>query len=174
MDGEQIGNCVGANNHQHFLLFLLFATASGIYVLTMSIYASCKLWPKLLKFRRVKDLSRLQAAASFNVVLEVLAAMIGSLEPIVSVRAFALIYLCIASLSLMIGVGLLLYQQVQLVYSGETYVGSLSSKHHEQQGSWNNLRKLFGFRHPFLWFLPRFSNANYHASQTTTAKFHAT
>lgn len=148
---------MGANNHQHFLLFLLFATVSGLYVLTMSVYVGSKVWLKLLKFRPV-DLPRLHAAASFNVLADVLAAMIGSLEPLVTARAIALIYLCIASLSLVIGVGLLLYHQVQLVYTGQTYIDSLSSgggKHEQQGRSWANFRKLFGKRHPFLWLLPR-------------------
>jgi len=149
-----IGNCVGANNHVHFLLFLLFATVSGLYVLTMSIYVGSKVWPQLLNFRRVNNFPRrLHSGMSFNVVMDVLAVVIASLEPAASARAFALIYLCIASLSLVIGVGLLLHQQVQLVYSGETYIDSLTPGGGKR--SWANFRKLFGMQHPFLWLLPR-------------------
>ncbi|KAG0575767.1 hypothetical protein M758_5G031300 [Ceratodon purpureus] len=151
-----IGNCVGANNHQHFLLFLLFASVSGLYVLTMSTYVGTIVWPQLLRFRRV-NLPRVHAGVSFDVVLDVLAAMVVSLEPVASTRAFALIYLFIASLSLVIGVGLLLYQQVQLVYTGQTYLGTLTSGsgNHHLVKSWTNFRRLFGKQHPFFWLLPR-------------------
>lgn len=152
----QIGNCVGANNHQHFLLFLLFATLSGLYVFTMSTYVGTKVWPQLLRFRRI-NLPRVHSGVSFNVILDVLAALVVSLEPVASTRAFALIYLFIASLSLAIGVGLLLYQQMQLVYTGQTYLDTLSSGdgNHHQDRSWTNFRRLFGKQHPFLWPLPR-------------------
>lgn len=167
----QIGNCVGANNHQHFLLFLLFATVSGLYVFTMSTYVGTIVWPQLLRFRRV-NLPRVHAAVSFNVILDVLAAMVVSLEPVASTRAFSLIYLFIASLSLVIGVGLLLYQQVQLVYTGQTYLDTLSSGggNHHQVRSWTNFKRLFGKQHPFLWLLPRVGSKYVPPSE----KFHTT
>lgn len=114
------------------------------------------MWPQLLRFRRV-NLPRVHAGVSFDVVLDVLAAMVVSLEPVASTRAFALIYLFIASLSLVIGVGLLLYQQVQLVYTGQTYLGTLTSGsgNHHLVKSWTNFRRLFGKQHPFFWLLPR-------------------
>ena len=144
---------MGANNHQHFLLFLLFATVSGLYVLTMSTYVGTIVWPQLLRFRRI-NLPRVHVAVSFNIILDVLAAMVISLEPEETTRAIALMYLFITSLSLAIGIGILLYQQVQLVYSGQTYLDTLSSAHHQSK-SWTNFRRLFGKRHPFLWLLPR-------------------
>jgi len=134
---------------------------SGLYVLTMSIYVGSKVWPRLFIFRRVNNFPRRlhHSAVSFNVVMDVLVIMIASLEPVASARAFALIYLCIASLSLVIGVGLLLYHQVQLVYSGETYIDSLTpgggKGGSSSSRSWANFRKLFGMKHPVLWLLPR-------------------
>lgn len=160
-----IGNCVGSNNHRHFLLFLLFATASGFYVLTMSTYVGSKVWPNMVRFRRANT-PRLHGGASYDVLADLLVTMFLSMEPAASTRAFSLIFLCIASFSLVIGVGLLLYHQVKLVYTGETYIDSLSSsgRGHDQDKSWTNLRKVFGKQHPFLWLLPRISSKCLQAS----------
>lgn len=158
----QIGNCVGANNHQHFLLFLVFTAASSFYVLMMTLFASLQVWPKLVKFHTGK-LPRLHVGSGFHSVGDTLNSLFLTTEIVASLRAFALLYLVIAALALLIGVGLLLQQQLQLLHSGQTFIDSLASEGWKSGGqkegkSWANLRKLFGKTHPSLWLLPRINS----------------
>lgn len=147
---------MGANNHKNFVLFLVCTTLSCFYLLVMSTCAGSKLWPKPVKLHHGK-LAQLSVGFNFQFLSNVLTAVLFSTD---SVRALALIYLSIAALALLIGVGLLLHQQLHLLYNGETYIDSLSSggwmdRDFRGGKGWANLGRVFGKRHPVFWLLPR-------------------
>ncbi|KAJ7535480.1 hypothetical protein O6H91_12G035600 [Diphasiastrum complanatum] len=155
-----IGNRVGASNRQHFILFLFFTVLSTLYILLMSIYTGCIIWPHLLEIRHEQSYSafiRLQTSSSF---VSTLIKLFMSGHIFLSARAHTLAYLIVASLSVGIGVGLLLYQQLLSIYSGQTYLDSLQISHGIIQdltvtGGWDNFRKVFGNSHFIFWMLPK-------------------
>jgi palmitoyltransferase len=155
----QIGNCVGAANHRSFILFLFFTVISTFYVCAMSMVTICKIWSDRMKSGELQldgwAMTRMEVLLSYLVV------WIGS-SLTSSVRAIGLIYLVVLSLSVMIGVGLLLHQQVRHIYEGKTFIESLQHHNGVVKGikaptpGWRNLRRLFGHGHPVFWVLPRF------------------
>lgn len=155
-----IGNCVGASNMRPFILFLLFAVMSNVYVLMMSISAMLKVWSSL-------DFSDRVRVSSMNWhIMEVLAsylqALLGS-SISSSVRTIAIFYLVAASLSVIIGVGLLLYQQLRQLYDGYSFIESLQFENGNFRGSrgWRNFQRTFGHGNPAFWIFPKLaSDAN--------------
>ncbi|KAG6550600.1 hypothetical protein Mapa_007853 [Marchantia paleacea] len=151
-----IGNCVGANNHRYFILFLLYIVISCLYVFVMGLYTGLQVWPSVISINH--SLKRVPRQIPLGLALgsHILAALIDS-PLLLSSRALALIYLVVASIAISTAVGLLLYQQVNLLYSGETFIDSLRTytKSKDREG-WDNLRRVFGNRHPFWWLLPIF------------------
>ncbi|XP_024533860.1 protein S-acyltransferase 11 [Selaginella moellendorffii] len=160
-----IGNCVGAHNHPHFILFLVYATISSCYVLLMSVLAGLAIWPPLLQryqgsgewglFHSVGTI----LAASFLEAFEEFEEDEDKGLPSVSARSLALIYLVITAMAILIGLALLLRQQIQLLYAGQTYLESIQAGDGELlRPGWHNLRRLFGKKHPALWLLPGFTS----------------
>jgi hypothetical protein len=158
---------VGSKNLRYFLLFLVFAMVSGLYLLGMTLFAGSREWPNLMTRFRRDNLPRLHMPISLQIMTEMLASMIVNFEQVPSIRSFVLFYLFISSMGLAVGVGVLLYHQVRLIYTGQTYVESLSSGggEREQGKSWTNLRRVFGKRHPCLWLLPRINSKRFAPSQ---------
>lgn len=121
----QIGNCVGAGNHRSFILFLISAVVSTTYVSIITAYAANYMWPSLNYSPR----GVLNASASSGLVLKVLKeitlAFFTSIQ-FLSMRCFLLVYLSIASISVEIGIGVLLWQQLCYIYEGKTYLSKLS------------------------------------------------
>lgn len=159
-----IGNCVGAANQRPFILFLLFAVLSNIYVLMMSVHALLKIWTSLTIYS-----VRVEVASSSWSVMDILASFLqvirGGLESS-SVRALAILYLIAVSLSVTIGVGLLLHQQLRQLYDGLTFIDSLQVENGGVRGvlssrGWINLQRIFGNGHPIFWIFPKLvSDAN--------------
>lgn len=152
-----IGNCVGAANHRHFILFLLFAVLSTLYVFGMSVAAIVRIWKNLV------DLPEVLGVASSSQVVVLLAtylqAMLGS-SISSSVRTIGLLYLVAVSLAVAIGVGLLLHQQVRQLYDGHTFIEILQyenglARGAPQGGGWRNLQRVFGHGHPVFWVFPK-------------------
>lgn len=150
-----IGNCVGATNHRPFILFLLFAVISNLYVLAMSVSAIVKIWSTFT------DLPEMLVSKHVVVVLaSYLQALLGT-SISSSVRALGLLYLVAVSLSVTIGVGLLLHQQVRQLYDGHTFIDSLQQENGLIRGrmppgrGWRNLRRVFGHGHPVFWMFPK-------------------
>lgn len=86
----------------------------------------------------------------------------------VTIRQIGLIYLLIITLALLIGISLLLYQQLALVYQGQTYLGSISAENHDvnagsRKKGCANLQRVLGNRYPYLWLLPYISSKKFHA-----------
>lgn len=121
-----IGNCVGAANHRSFVLFLISAVTSTIYVSIISAYAATKIWPSLdFRSTLLRDFSRNNLV--FETVKEVILAFLRS-AVFISPRCVVLVYLFIASVALEIGLSVLLWQQLCFIYEGKTYLGNIKSQ----------------------------------------------
>lgn len=92
-----------------------------------------------------------------------------------SMRALSLVYLEIASLSILFGVGLLLYQQISMLYSGNGYIDSVQAwplgmaRGVAVTRGFVNLKKVFGSEHPLFWIIPKVHSH----SESPSRKFHA-
>ncbi|KAL4638256.1 hypothetical protein ACB092_03G134500 [Castanea dentata] len=150
-----IGNCVGAANHQHFILFLISAVISTIYVSIMSIYAGLHLWPQLThNFGRLNGFNR---DIAFRVVMEISLSLLRS-AALLSTRGLVLVYLFISSVSVEIGLSVLLWQQLCYIYEGKTYLSHLSSQGNDEVGKKDcqNLFRFFGCPYSISRYLPNF------------------
>lgn len=162
-----IGNCVGANNHGYFILFLVFTLVSCLYVLGMVIYTYK--YSTLMSFEDDPPESESGASAlDLSHFSGVLAPVLFDDETAVTIRQIGLIYLFIISLALLIGISLLLYQQLALVYRGQTFLDSLSAWNDVNAGSsrkkgFANLQRVLGNRYPWLWLVPCVSAKKFHA-----------
>ncbi|XP_057445222.1 protein S-acyltransferase 11 isoform X2 [Lotus japonicus] len=151
-----IGNCVGAGNHRSFIAFLISAVLSTIYVSVMAAYSSMHIWPPLnYSVGHINGASSADRAWRF--MSEIIAAFLRS-ALFLSSRGLVLAYLLIASVSLQIGLSILLWQQLSYIYQGKTYLSHLSSPgdNDEEKKDCQNLVRFFGFQYPVTRFLPNF------------------
>lgn len=153
----QIGNCVGAANHYSFICFLISAVLSTIYVSIMSAYTSLHIWPpSSYSLGRLKGITGRDLA--WRLVNEIFIAFLRS-ALFLSARGLLLVYLFIASVSLQIGLSVLLWQQLSFIYQGKTFLSNLSSQadnDEEEKKDCQNLVRFFGFQHPVSRFLSNF------------------
>lgn len=153
----QIGNCVGAANHRHFIAFLISAIISMIYVSFMSTYVGLHIWPPL----SYNSLSRLNQYNSremvFRAIREVILALLSS-ALLLSTRGLVLVYLFVSSVSVGIGLGILLWQQLCYIYEGKTYLNHLSSHGNDEvvTKDCQNLSHFFGCPYSLSRYLPTF------------------
>ncbi|KAL7000608.1 protein S-acyltransferase [Sarracenia purpurea var. burkii] len=155
-----IGNCVGAANHRSFIAFLVSAIISTLYVSIMSAYVGYNIWPPL-NFRYRDISSGSSSTLALRMVKEIAFALLRSAE-FLSARGFVLAYLFVSSVSVVIGLSVLLSQQLGYIYEGNTYLSHLSS-----QGSSDavvgrdcqNLVRFFGCPNSVSRFLQRFQNS---------------
>ncbi|ONM12193.1 DHHC zinc finger domain containing protein [Zea mays] len=90
-----IGNCVGASNHQVFVIFLISVVISCSYAAGMTIYASYQIWPSV----DFPNLASSRDSMSFwKIWLEIITTVAGSAF-FLSARGLVLVYLAFASLS---------------------------------------------------------------------------
>ncbi|KAI5397164.1 hypothetical protein KIW84_063114 [Lathyrus oleraceus] len=152
-----IGNCVGAANHYSFICFLISAVLSTIYVSIMSAYTSLHIWPpSSYSLSRLKGITGRDLA--WRLVNEIFIAFLRS-ALFLSARGLLLVYLFIASVSLQIGLSVLLWQQLSFIYQGKTFLSNLSSQadnDEEEKKDCQNLVRFFGFQHPVSRFLSNF------------------
>ncbi|QCD89221.1 26S proteasome regulatory subunit T2 [Vigna unguiculata] len=151
-----IGNCVGAANHQSFIGFLISAVLSTIYVSIMSVYAGSHLWPPLrYSLRHIDGVKGTYLA--WTILNEIVVAFLRS-ALLLSSRGLILAYLFIASVSLQIGLTVLLWQQLSYIYEGKTYLSHLSSQadNEEEKKDCQNLVRFFGLQYSVTRYLPNF------------------
>ncbi|CAK9140740.1 unnamed protein product [Ilex paraguariensis] len=156
----QIGNCVGAGNHRCFIFFLMSTVISTIYLSVMSAYAAICIWPSL-RLKSPTLLTRLVNHESvFNTVKEIILAFLSS-TVFLSARGLFLVYLSIASASVEIGLGVLLWQQLGYIYEGNTYLSHLSLQGSDGggEGDCKNLIRFFGCPYFTSRYLPTFRNS---------------
>ncbi|GMH10910.1 hypothetical protein Nepgr_012751 [Nepenthes gracilis] len=156
-----IGNCVGAANHRCFVNFLIMAITSMVYVTVMSAYAGCHVLPAL--GYRTPDWAHgfKYKIGLLGIFQEAVITFLSS-ALLISSRGLVLIYLFVASLSVEIGLCVLLWQQLCFIYEGKTYLGHLSSKGEDcvEERDCRNLYRFFGFPSSALRYLPNFSSSN--------------
>ena len=162
----QIGNCVGANNHGYFILFLVFTLAGCVYALGMAIYT--------YNYSRM-SLTTVQydppipgtPGISLGRLGDIFDSSFSNNQAAIMIRHIGLLYLFIITLALLIGISLLLHQQVTLVFQGQTYLDSLSVVDGNKSGSvkkgWANLQRVLAKRYSWLWLLPCISSKKFHA-----------
>lgn len=150
----QIGNCVGAANHRNFILFLISAVASMIYVAVMSVKAGLHIWPPLsIKPHSHANVVGTDLAMRF--VKEIVFALLNS-AMLMSSRGLLLVYLFISSVSLNLGLSVLLWQQLFYIYEGKTYLSHLSSQGGDGAGKKDcqNILRFFGCPYSVSRYLP--------------------
>ncbi|RZC71377.1 hypothetical protein C5167_034673 [Papaver somniferum] len=152
-----IGNCVGAANHQPFICFLFAAVLSTMYISIMSISVGCQLWPPL-DHETIRHITTGSSHSPFIIMREIMFAFLSS-AVLLSARGLVLAYLLVASISVGIGLTILLWQQLSYIYQGKTYLSHLSSRADEPVGErgCQNIFRFFGYQYSFSRYLPRFS-----------------
>ncbi|XP_006359314.1 protein S-acyltransferase 11 [Solanum tuberosum] len=152
-----IGNCVGAANHRHFVLFLISAIIGMIYASIMSVYAVYHIWPPLNNWQ----IHLLSGAFGQKLVMRMLkdifVAFMSSML-FLPARGLVLIYLFIASVSIEIGLSVLLWQQLCFIYEGKTYLSHISASGGEGTAvkDCQNFIRFFGFPYTRTRYLPSF------------------
>ncbi|KAI4340718.1 hypothetical protein MLD38_025528 [Melastoma candidum] len=145
-----IGNCVGAANHRPFIGFLISTIVSTIYVAVMCGYAGLHTWPRLKLLNGVS----LRNASAFHVIREIFLATLSSAF-LMSTQDIVLVYLIIASISVQIGLVVLLWQQLLFIYKGQTYLSSLSLNGGDgaKESDCRNILSFFGCPNAFSRYL---------------------
>ncbi|KAL8486041.1 hypothetical protein ACS0TY_022955 [Phlomoides rotata] len=140
-----IGNCVGAANHRCFILFLISAVINTLYVTIMTLYSTVHIWPPF----EHTTLSQLGVLVDtefiFGDLKDKILALLRS-AVFLSVRGIVLVYLFMASVSVDIGLSVLLWQQLSYIYAGKTYLSHLRAVDSEETmgRDCQNLVRFFG------------------------------
>ncbi|XP_010487785.1 PREDICTED: protein S-acyltransferase 11-like [Camelina sativa] len=154
-----IGNCVGAGNHKQFIAFLISAVISTIYAAVMCVYSVIHILPPLENgaayASEVAHVAHGNSLSILRAVKNISFAYLAN-AVFISVRGLVLVYLFVASVSVAIGLSVLLWQQLSYIYEGKTYLSHLSSQGTEEDGekSCRNLLLFFGCPDSIEWQLP--------------------
>lgn len=151
----QIGNCVGAANHRYFILFLISAVVSTIYVAFMSVKAGLHVWPPLSYRRPNAHINMFGIDFAMRIVKKIVMALLSS-TVLLSTRELLLLYLFVSSISVNIGLSVLLWQQLFYIYEGKTYLSHLSSRGDDGDGrkDCRNILRFFGCPYSVSRYLP--------------------
>ncbi|XP_006406584.2 protein S-acyltransferase 11 [Eutrema salsugineum] len=155
-----IGNCVGAGNHKNFIAFLISAVISTIYASAMCVYTLIHILPPLENGAAyASDVAHANSLSVMRVVKNIVLAYIAN-AIFISVRGLVLVYLFVASVSVAIGLSVLLWQQLSYIYEGKTYLSHLRSQGSEEDGekSCMNLLTFFGCPYSIERHLPTIRN----------------
>lgn len=150
----QIGNCVGAANHRYFILFLISAVVSTIYVAIMSVAAGLHIWsPLSIRSHAPSNVVGTDLAMRF--VKEIIIALLNS-ALLMSSRGLLLVYLFVSSISVNLGLSVLLWQQLFYIYEGKTYLSHLNSQGGDgaDQKDCQNILRFFGCPYSVSRYLP--------------------
>ncbi|KAG8644240.1 protein S-acyltransferase 11 isoform X2 [Manihot esculenta] len=153
-----IGNCVGAGNHRYFIAFLVSAVVSTIYVSIMSAFAVWHIWPPL-PTRSLGDLSGMNSYMAWRIFKELIFALLSS-ALLLSPRGLVLVYLFFSSVSVEMGLIVLLLQQLCYIYQGKTYISHLNSQGGDEAGEKDckNILRFFGCPYTVSRYLPNVWN----------------
>lgn len=149
-----IGNCVGAANHRYFILFLISAVVSTIYVAIMAVTAGFHIWsPLSIRTHAIANVGGTDLAMRF--VKEIVIALLNS-ALLMSSRGLLLVYLFVSSISVNLGLSVLLWQQLFYIYEGKTYLSHLSSQGGDGAGQKDcqNILRFFGCPYSVSRYLP--------------------
>ncbi|KAG8382171.1 hypothetical protein BUALT_Bualt05G0049000 [Buddleja alternifolia] len=149
-----IGNCVGAGNHRHFIIFLISTLISIIYVAIMTSYAAALyIWPPL----HLKPVNLFDGFIIFRVLKENVVTLLESLV-LLPTREYVLVYLILTSVSVGITLSALLRQQLRCIYMGKTYLSYLRAVDSEEnlEKDCQNLIRFFGCPYNAALYLPSY------------------
>lgn len=107
-------------------MFLISAIISMVYASIMSAYAAYHVWPPLNSWQ----VRLLNGAVGQKLLLKMLREIFlafGSSMLFLPARGLVLVYLFIASVSIEIGLSVLLWQQLCFIYEGKTYLSHISA-----------------------------------------------
>ncbi|XP_065867120.1 protein S-acyltransferase 11 isoform X1 [Euphorbia lathyris] len=157
-----IGNCVGAANHRHFIAFLISAIISTIYVSIVSAYTVIHLWPPS-ESRSLGNLRGMDSHVVWRILKEVIFTFLSS-ALLLSTRGLVLVYLFFSSISVEIGLTVLLWQQLSYIYQGKTYISHLSSQGSDEIGEKDckNIFRFFGCPYSISRYLPVWNSPKRH------------
>lgn len=118
---------MGAGNHRVFIYFLISSVISSFYVSLISSFTAFCILPPV----RHIPMAALSGPGDYMLIVawvkEVGFSFYDSVESL-SVRGIVVIYLCVASVAVEIGLSVLLWQQLSYIYQGKTYLSLLSSR----------------------------------------------
>ncbi|XP_021724663.1 protein S-acyltransferase 11-like [Chenopodium quinoa] len=146
-----IGNCVGAGHHRYFIGFLIVAVISVAYAAIMSAYAILHVLPSLGE-GSFQEIHGVNSNITFMGILKDIFIAFVTSAVFFPPRGLVLLYLFVASISVGIGLTVLLWQQLYFIYEGRTYLTSLSSQDDAERDC-RNLYRFFGFPHSFSLYL---------------------
>ncbi|KAI5678301.1 hypothetical protein M9H77_09251 [Catharanthus roseus] len=155
-----IGNCVGAANHRSFILFLMSTVTSTVYVSLISAYTALYIWPPI-NYRVTRSPEGLNTyKLVFTLLKEAILSFLRS-AVFITPRGLVLVYLFIASVSVQIGLSVLLWQQLCYIYKGKTYLSQLSSSENEEspERDCQNFVRFFGCQYATTRYFPSFWNS---------------
>ncbi|XP_059656431.1 protein S-acyltransferase 11 [Cornus florida] len=150
-----IGNCVGAANHRSFIVFLISAVISTLYVSVMSTFAGLRIWPPV-KYGPIVLSHAFNSDTAFRTMKEIVYAFMRSTE-FLSTRGLILVYLFVSGVSVGVGISVLVWQQLCYIYEGKTYLDHLSlqgSSNGIGQSDFRNISRFFGFSYSASRYLP--------------------
>lgn len=130
-----------------------------MYVTIISAYAGLHIWPPLT-YRYLDHFRGGDRSLAWRALQDVAIALASS-AVLLSTRGLVLVYLFVSSISLEIGISVLLWQQLCYIYEGQTYLSSLSMRGGVAAGEKDckNLFRFFGCPYPVLRFLPNSWNS---------------
>lgn len=122
---------------------MISAIISTTYAAGMCVYANTRLWPSVT-YGSIDPLFIHTRSGLVRVLKDIMRAFLSS-ALLLSTRGIILMYLFIASISIQIGLIVLLAQQLKFIYEAQTYVSYLSSSGGEnREVGLHNLLKFFG------------------------------
>lgn len=152
-----IGNCVGAANHRSFILFLISTVVSTLYTAIMTSYSALYIWPSVDH----KPIHMMNESVNTELIVGLLKdnflAFVRA-ATFLPIRGLVLVYLFIASVSVGIGLGALLCQQLGYIYAGKTYLSHLTYMDNEEvvEKDCQNLVTFFGCSQSTAVYLPSY------------------
>ncbi|KAK6137328.1 hypothetical protein DH2020_028932 [Rehmannia glutinosa] len=130
---------------------------STLYVAIVTSYSALYIWPPL-DYRPVSRFSGfVNSEFMFRVLKEKILSFLRS-AVFLPVRGLVLVYLFIASVSVGIGLSVLLWQQLSYIYVGKTYLSHLSAVDSEEmmERDCQNLVRFFGCPYSTTVYLPSY------------------
>lgn len=131
-----------------------------MYVSIISTYAALHVWPPI-NYVADQPINRLLSYKStLNSLKETIFALLRS-AVFLTPRGLVLVYLFIASVSVGIGLTILLWQQLSYIYRGKTYLSQLSAAEGEGgERDCKNFIRFFGCQYIIARYFPSFWNSS--------------
>ncbi|KAK9274818.1 hypothetical protein L1049_022070 [Liquidambar formosana] len=117
------------------------------------------IWPPVT-YRSLGRLNGFSSDLALRIMKDIILALLSS-AVLLSVRGLVLVYLFVASVSVEIGLIVLLWQQLCYIYEGKTYLSHLSSQGDDGIGERDcqNIFRFFGCSYSALRYLPSFQRS---------------